>query len=403
MKITHIITGLAAAGAETVLYHLLAALDRQEYQNEVISLTDRGATAAKIEALGVPVRALSMMRSVPNPLAIRRIAKILRRSRPQIVHTWMYHSNLLGGLAAQAAGGIPVIWGIHHSKIDSSDTKRFTVWTVRAGAWFSKQLPTRIICCANSSELAHIQLGYDPEKMEVIYNGIDSELFRPNAEARPALRSRLGLPPEALLIGMAGRLHRHKDHKTFFAAARLLRGEFPDVHFVLCGEGMDADNPRLAAEIPDGLQGHCHLVGVLREMPAFYAGLDIAANSSLSEAFPLAVGEAMACGVPCVVTDVGDSPAIVGETGRIVPPRQPASMASAWRELIDAGAEARRISGDAARQRVVTHFSVTQFAQRYQSLYRNVGNRICSHHKIPLAKPETSVTSQPSSSEYARE
>jgi glycosyltransferase involved in cell wall biosynthesis len=396
MKITHIITGLAAAGAETALYHLLAALDRQEYQSEVISLTDRGATAVRIEALGVPVRALSMMRSVPNPLAIRRIAKILRRSRPQIVHTWMYHSNLLGGLAAQAAGGIPVIWGIHHSRVDSSDTKRFTVWTVRACAWFSKQLPARIICCANSSELAHIQLGYDPEKMEVIYNGIDSELFRPNPEARLALRSRLGLPPEALLIGMAGRLHRHKDHKTFFAAARLLRGECPDVHFVLCGEGMVADNPKLAAEVADGLQGHCHLIGLQREMPAFYSGLDIAANSSSSEAFPLAVGEAMACGVPCVVTEVGDSPAIVGQTGRIAPPRRPALMGSAWRELIDAGAEARQILGNAARERVVIHFSVTQFAQRYQSLYRNVANRICGHQKISLAKPEASITSQAS-------
>ena len=396
MKITHIITGLAAAGAETTLYHLLAAMNRQEYQNEVISLTDRGATAARIEGLGVPVRALAMMRSVPNPLAIRRIAKILRRSRPHLVHTWMYHSNLLGGLAAQAAGGIPVIWGIHHSKIDSRDTKRFTVWTVRACAWFSRQLPVRIICCANSSELAHIQLGFDPQKMEVIYNGIDSEVFQPNPEARLALRSRLGVPPDALLIGMAGRLHRHKDQKNFFAAARLLRGEFPNVHFVLCGEGIVPENPKLSDEVADGLQGCCHLLGLQREMPAFYSGLDIAANSSLSEAFPLAVGEAMACGIPCVVTDVGDSPAIVGDTGRIVPPQQPALMASAWRELIHAGAETRQILGQAARERVVTHFSVTQFAQRYQSLYRSVGNGICGLHEISLVKSQTSVTSQPS-------
>src|SRR5579863_519531 len=393
MKITHIITGLAAAGAETALYHLLAALDRQEYQSEVISLTDRGPTAARIEALGVPVRALAMMRSVPNPLAIRRIAKILRRSRPNIVHTWMYHANLIGGLAAQAAG-IPVIWGIHHSKVDPQDTKRFTVWTVRACAWFSKQLPARIICCANSSELAHIQLGYDAEKMEVIYNGIDSDIFRPNPEARQALRSRLGIAPDSLLIGMAGRLHRHKDHNNFFAAARLLRAEHPDVHFVLCGEGLEPGNSKLAAEVADGLQGHCHLIGLQREMPAFYSALDIAANSSLSEAFPMAVGEAMACGIPCVVTDVGDSPAIVGDTGRIVPAREPALMASALRELIDAGAETRRVLGDAARERVVTHFSVTQFAQRYQSLYRNVGNRTCRHQKISLVKPEASVTGQ---------
>jgi glycosyltransferase involved in cell wall biosynthesis len=396
MKITHIITGLAAAGAETTLYHLLAALDRQEYQNEVISLTDRGPTAARIESLGVPVRALAMMRSMPNPLAIRRIAKILRRSRPHIVQTWMYHSNLLGGLAAQAAGGIPVIWGIHHSKIDSRDTKRFTVWTVRACAWFSRQLPVRIICCANSSELAHVRLGFDPQKMEVIYNGIDSEFFQPNPEARLALRSRLKIPQDALLIGMAGRLHRHKDHKNFFAAARLLHREFPDVHFVLCGEGLVPENPKLSAEIAGGLQGCCHLLGLQRDMPGFYAGLDIAANSSLSEAFPLAVGEAMACGVPCVVTDVGDSPTIVGDTGRVVPAQQPSLMFSSWRELINAGAETRWVLGKAARERVVTHFSVAQFAQRYQSLYRNVGNTICGHQKISLAKPQASITSQPS-------
>jgi glycosyltransferase involved in cell wall biosynthesis len=396
MKITHVITGLAAAGAETALYHLLAALDRQEYQSEVISLTDRGATAARIEALGVPVRALSMMRSVPNPLAIRRIAKILRRSRPQIVHTWMYHSNLLGGLAAQAAGGIPVIWGIHHSRVDAQDTKRITVWTVRACAWFSKQLPARIVCCADSSELAHVQLGYDSKKMQVIYNGIDTELFRPNPEARVALRSRLGLPPDALLIGMAGRLHRHKDHRTFLAAARLLRENVPEVHFVLCGEGLTADNAKLTAEIGDGLEGHCHLMGEQRDMPAFYAGLDIAANSSLTEAFPLAVGEAMSCGVPCVVTEVGDSPSMVAETGMIVPPRQPALMAAAWEELIQVGADARRILGSAARERVVTRFSVTQFAQQYQSLYRNVGNQACGDHKISLAKSEASVPNQTS-------
>ncbi len=174
--------------------------------------------------------------------------------------------------------------------------------------------------------------------MQVIYNGIDTELFRPNPEARVALRSRLGLPPDSLLIGMAGRLHRHKDHRTFLAAARLLREKFPEVHFVLCGEGLTADNTKLAAEIGDGLEGHCHLMGEQRDMPAFYAGLDIAANSSLTEAFPLAVGEAMSCGVPCVVTEVGDSPSMVAETGRIVPPRQPALMASAWERTDPGGA-----------------------------------------------------------------
>jgi glycosyltransferase involved in cell wall biosynthesis len=396
MKITHIITGLAADGAETVLYRLLSSLNRQEYQNEVISLTDRGPTAAKIESLGISVRALGMLRNVPNPLAIRRIAKILRRSRPQLVHTWMYHANLLGGLAARAAGGIPVLWGIHHARIDPKETKLFTVWTVRACAWFSRQIPARIICCANSSEQAHVQLGYDSEKMEVIYNGIDTDLFRPDPEARLALRAKLGLAADTLLIGMAGRLHRHKDHRTFFAAARLLHKEFPDVHFVLCGDGLVRENAQISSEIADGgLEGRCHLLGFQQEMPAIYAALDIATNSSLSEAFPLGVGEAMACGVPCVVTDVGDSPMMVGDAGRVVPPRVPALMAEAWRGLMECGPEVRQGLANAARERVMKQFSLSLFTQRYDSLYRRVTSWACGNRKVSLAKAQPSVPGQP--------
>jgi glycosyltransferase involved in cell wall biosynthesis len=394
LKVTHIITGLSAHGAETMLYRFLSASNPQEYQNEVISLTDRGTMAGRIESLGVPVRVLGMRPGVPNPIAIMRLAKMLRKSRPQLVQTWMYHANLLGGLAARLAGDVPVVWGIHHTRIDRRATKRLTALTVRAGAWLSERVPARIVCCSKASEEAHVELGYAQGKMRVIPNGIDLEEFRPDADAGCALRKALGIPSEASVIGLAARFHPHKDHKTFFQAAGLLHKEFPGVHFVLCGDGVVAENHEVAAQVAAaGLRGHCHLLGARSDMQHIYAALDIAANSSLSEAFPLALGEAMACGVPCVATEVGDCATIIGDTGKIVPPQRPELLARAWSELLKDGAEARRKLGVAARARVARYFSLRVCVEQYEALYQSIRQEVDGSQATSMVEHEASTAS----------
>lgn len=372
IRITHIITGLATGGSEMMLYRLLSALDRQRFLPEVISLTEEGPLAQKLRALGVPVKALGMRPGFPDPRALARLAGWLRAARPALVQTWMYHADLVGGLAARWAGP-PVVWGLHNNVLQPRSTKRTTLWTVKACARLSPWLPVKIISCSQAAAEAHARLGYRREKMVIIPNGFDLQAFKPDAAARAGVRAELGLPEDAPLIGLAARYDPIKDHRSFVEAAARLAQCFPDVHFLLCGEGVTWQNPELAGWIrQQGLQDSFHLLGRREDMPRLTAALDIAANSSIGEAFSNAIGEAMACGVPCAVTDVGDSALIVGETGRVVPPGDPQALAAAWQELLELSPPARAQLGLAARQRVEQHFSLAAIAARYADVYASV-------------------------------
>lgn len=372
-KILHIITDLNTGGAEMMLYKLLSGMDREAVEVEVISLLDIGSIGRKIQGLGVQVRALGMRRGGPDPLGILRLARRLRKDPPCCIQTWMYHSDLIGGLAAKLAGGIPVIWGIRHSNLDPQSTKRTTLWTAKACARLSRWLPVKIVCCSEASLQAHTELGYTEDRMVVIPNGFDLAAFRPDPKARLAVRRELGIPAEAQLIGLVGRFHPQKDHHNFICAAGYLHACLPDVHFLLCGDGVAWENPDLAEWIKEaGLISWFHLLGRREDIPHLSASLDIATSSSTSEGFPNVIGEAMACGVPCVVTDVGDSALIVGETGRVVPPGNPRALAEGWRELLEIVPEGRNQLGVAARRRIEGQYNLSSIVDRYLGLYEEV-------------------------------
>jgi glycosyltransferase involved in cell wall biosynthesis len=371
IKVLHIITDLAApGGAETMLYRLLSRMDKARFENEVISLTSLGEIVEKIHTIGVRVRALGMKRGVPDPIPVSRLFRWISRSQPQIVQTWMYHANLIGGLTARLATHASVVWAIHHVNLEPHVNKRLTIWIAKLCASMSDWFPSCIVCCSQAAALAHIKLGYGTKRMVVIPNGLDLNEFKPDPPARVSVREELGIGVDAIVIGIAARFHVLKDYRNFVQAAARLRTRFSDVHFVMCGFGVTPDNQELARWIEEaGLQTHCHLLGEQRNIARLFAASDIATSSSLSEAFPLSVGEAMACGTPCVVTDVGDSALIVGNTGRVVEPRDPDALAAAWRELIEAGPGVRRDLGMTARLRVEQHFSLPMAVERYQAIY----------------------------------
>jgi len=372
IKVVHIITGLSTGGAEMMLYNLLSRMDRTAFDPQVISLTNIGSIGGKIRALGVPVRAMGMRRSMPNPLGVLRLAHRLRKARADVIQTWMYHADLVGGLAAKIARDIPLAWGIHSSNLDPQGVKRRTIWTVMVCARLSRWLPTRIVCCSVASRRVHMEQGYTADKMVVIPNGFDLDAFRPDPAARLTVREELGISNEALLIGLVARFDPQKDHRNFVQAAALLHARVPDVHFLLCGNGITWENRDLAGLIDTaGIRNCCHLLGLRDDVPRLLAALDIASLSS-SYGDPMVIGEAMACGVPCVVTDVGDSALIVGETGRVVPPKDWEALAAAWREMIEIGAEERKQLGLAARRRIEEHFSLAAIVERYQALYKEI-------------------------------
>ena len=374
IKVMHIITTLGPAGAENMLCEVASGMDGTKFQNEVVSLTGILDLAERMQAIGVRVRTLGMKAAMPNPLLVVRLARWMRESKPDVIQTWMYHSNLVGALAARLAGGVPVVWGIHHSTLDPRVDKRRTVLISRTCAFLSRKFAARIVCCSEASLRIHKKLSYAAEKLEVIPNGFDLEKVKPDPAARRSVREELGLPGDALLIGMAARFHPQKDHRNFVRAAALLSRQIPKVHFLLCGFGVNWQNLKLAEWIDEaGIRGSCHLLGVRRDMARLFAGMDIATTASLSgEAFPIVVGEAMACETPCVVTDVGDSALIVGDTGKVVAPDNPSELAQAWQALIEAGSHERRRLGMAARRRVEQNFALPAIVKRYQAVYEGL-------------------------------
>jgi len=384
IKVMHVITTLGPAGAETMLCRIASGMDHSRFKNEVVSLTGILDLADTMEATGARVRTLGMKKGAPNPMLVMRLAQWIRESKPDVIHTWMYHANLIGAFAAKLAGNVPVVWSVHHSVLDARLDKRRTMWVNRACALLSNYLPAQIVFCSQASLRIHEKLGYASRKLRLIPNGFDLDQAKPELAARESVRAELGIPNDTLLIAMVARFHPHKDHRNFVRAAQLLHQQMPDVHFLMCGMNVTWQNAELAGWIDAaGIRGRCHLLGARSDVPRLFSAADLATSASCNEAFPIAIGEAMACETPCVVTDVGDCALIVGDTGEVVPPGNPIVLAECWRKLLEAGPEARREMGIAARQRVQLRFALPAIVERYQELYLKVGSRASQGTPVP--------------------
>jgi glycosyltransferase involved in cell wall biosynthesis len=371
IRITHVITGLNTGGAEMMLFKLLSRVDRNRFAPEVASLTSDGPVGERIRGLGIPVHAVGMVRGVPDPRGLLRLASYLRRSRPDLVQTWMYHADLIGGLAARAAGVRRLAWNIRGSDLDTSRTARGTILTVKLCARLSRPLPAAIVCCSEVARRVHADLGYDDRKITVLPNGFDVASLRPDAEARDDVRGELGIDLAAPLVGLIARFDPMKDHPNFIRAAGKVAARHGEVRFLLCGDGITPDNAELEREISAaGLAHRFHLLGRRSDIPRLNAALDVAVSSSrYGEGFPNVIGEAMACGVPCVVTDVGDSACVVGGTGRVVPKGDAPALASALGEILALAPGERAALGAAARRRVVENFEIGSVARRYEAFH----------------------------------
>ncbi len=375
LTLVHLISSLNVGGAQLMLSQLVSRLNHRQLKQVVVSLIEVGPVGETIRALGVPVYSLGMQRGRPSPEGFGRLVRLLRRERPAILQTWLYHADLLGLFVARWAQTPVVVWNVRASNMDMQQYRRLSGWTVKACARLSA-LPRAVVVNSEAGRAFHTRIGYRPRQWVVIPNGIDLQQFRPAPAARAEVRGELGLPPEAALIGLVARFDPMKDHATFLRAARELVHAGSTAHFVLVGEGATPDNAALAELVAqEGLEGRAHLLGRRTDIPRLTAAFDIASSSSYGEGFPNVIGEAMACGVPCVATDVGDTAQIVGETGVIVPPRDPAALAEGWRRTIEMGAEQRQRLGLAARARIQQHYSLESMVRHYEELYLSLVER----------------------------
>ena len=373
MRIVFIITGLSTGGAEMMLLNVLERLDRQRFAPHVISLTTLGDLAPRIATLGIPVDEVGMKPGLPSLSGLFRLVQILKRLNPDVVHTWMYHADLLGGLAARLAGVSAVGWCIRNSNLDKDKTKFSTRAVVSLCASISKWVPTRILSCSEKARQIHVARGYAAEKMVVVPNGFDLARFKPDSDARHWIRAELGIADQTPLVGLIGRFDPQKNHAGFFEAAGMLHRRMPQVHFVLAGQGIDLSNAALMQAITqEGVLANTHLLGLRSDIPELMAALDVLASFSYGEAFPNVLGEAMACGVPCAVTDVGDSAYIVGDTGRVVASGDMVGLTAALEELLTLSYAEKDALGERVRARVAAHFEIGKVVQQYEDFYETL-------------------------------
>jgi glycosyltransferase involved in cell wall biosynthesis len=363
--VLHVITGLNIGGAETMLYKLVARSDRTRFRHVVVSLLEIGPVGTSIAEFGISVHTLGMDRTLSDVRALPRLLRLLRTTAPDLVQTWLHHANFIGLLGASVVRR-PVVWTVFGSF--NPYHSRTLRTTIRLCVPLSR-LPAAVVSDSEAARDWYTRLGFRPKHWLVIPNGFDTDEFRPDEPARQALRQELGLPSDAVLIGLIGRFNPVKGHRTFLEAAGLLSQEL-NAHFVLVGPGVSDDNAQLIEYVAaSGVRERVHLLGTRPDLPRVMAALDIATSASYSESFPNVIGEAMASGVPCVVTDVGEAARMVGDTGRVVPPSNAPAMAAAWRELIELGREARRELGRRARARVEALYGLDSVVRRYEALY----------------------------------
>ena len=381
MRVLYIITGLGTGGAEVMLLKLLERLDRRRYEPMVISLTTTGNIGPQIAALGIPVRALEMVPGLPSPSVFLNLLRLIRQFKPDIVHTWLYHADLFGGLAARLVGIKNVCWGIRSSSLGTAKTYWMTRAVRRVCALLSYVIPQHIFLNSETASRIHASIGYARRKMCVVPNGFDLSRFQPDEAARSRVRASIGCPDDAPLAGMVGRFDILKNHSGFISAMALVRQQMPELHLVMVGKSVDHDNKDLMRSVTQaGLSVNLHLLGARDDVPELMAALDVLVCPSHAEAFPNVVGEAMATGVPCVATDVGDCAYLIGDTGHVVPVGDVSGLARSVEAVLKLPRMYRIELGRKARSRVADYFEigyiVDQYEESYESLMANAGRHI---------------------------
>jgi len=370
VRVLQIITTLSVGGAETMLRNVALGLPRDRFDQQVISLTAVDVIGEELRQSGVQVTALGGRGGVLWPSQISQARALLQEWRPHVIHTWMYHANLVGRLllALEPEKSRPGFIASVRGALNSPSTQKRSLRAVRWMDARASRAADSIIFNSKVSAGQHQAIGYDPHTSVVIPNGFDVAKFAPDENIRQRLRAQMGLAGR--VFGMVARYEPVKGHAIFLQAAALARASGARFQIVFAGRNCDERNAGLTALIQElGLTDSVKLLGERRDVPELLNAFDFVVCPSLSESFPNAVGEAMSCAVPCLVTDVGDCAYLVGDAGFVVAPADPAAMAAKLVELIGMEEGARISVGKHARDRIIQGFSMAAALQRYGELY----------------------------------
>jgi len=357
-------------GAEMTLVNYLAALPPDERaHHRVVSLTPGGVLANRLLDLGVEVRDLGLARGRFSFAAIRQMMGILRAAGKWRIQGWMYDGNLLATLVCcLMLRPRRHAWAIHNSIATIAHEKRLTRWIIYGSALLSR-LPAAIIYVAHTSARQHEEIGYGSHHRQVISNGVDTDRFVVDDSAGARLRHDLQLDA-APIIGHVARYNWTKDHATFILALGRLQRQGLAFSAVMAGADVDETNEALMALLREqDLLARVRLLGRRDDIPQIMAGFDLFCLSSITESMPLVLVEAMACGVACVTTNVGDAPLMVSDLGLVVPAEDADLLANGLKSALAKPLALRT----ALRARAVDNYRVDRMIDQYNQLYQQLG------------------------------
>ena len=369
VKILHIITALNFGGAENMLAKLIEQGSADDH--EVLSLLPPGPAAKRITACGVRVHTLGMRRGLAGPSSLLRLRRLVEKIAPDLIHGWMYHGNLAASLARKLCGQpTPLVWNVRHSIPDLAMESWQTRQLLKLSAWISSG-PQAIIYNAQVSRQQHEALGYASDRAVILPNGFDIQRFRPDPDARQLAQNLFGFSDKAFRIACVARYHPMKDQGRLLAAVSQARAKGADMQLLLVGHGFENPPAQFTASIANGVTQDCVLTcGARSDVAEWLPGIDLLVlPSAWGEGFPNVIGEALACGVPVVATDVGDSALIVGEEGMVIPPKDTDALARALLTMAALPATKRAAMGLAGRKRIASRYALKNIAADYDALH----------------------------------
>ena len=370
-RIVHVIIGLNVGGAELMLKRLVMHSSyKNKFEHIVVSLTDIGVIGPELRSQGIEVYSLGMKTALSIPDILFKLRRLIKKTKPDIIHTWMYHSDFLGGLVAKSLGVKKIIWGIRNSEVDS-DSGLIKKAIRQSCAKLSFSIPTSIVCVAHKAKEIHVNIGYDKSKMQVIPNGFDLDRFYSDENKRKALRSSLRVKDEELVIGNIGRFAPAKNHINFIKACISLLQKGYKFKVLLAGRDVDLNNPEISKLFKNNeLSKYFLFLGEIDDTASFYNAIDAFCLCSYTEGFPNVLGEAMATEKVCLATDAGDAWVVLSNNGFRIDSTSSADIAIAIEtNVLNKALSELNDIGNAARLYIVNNYSINKIVSQFEDLY----------------------------------
>jgi len=390
-QIVFVTRSLKVGGAENQFVLTCLKMKKKGLPVKIVSFYKGGTLEEKVQGQGIEATVVGKKGRWDVFPFLRKSFSIIKNERPLLIYSYLGAANIVCALFKLLNPGVKVIWSVRASQMDL--TLYDPIWRIeKAIMKVLSFVPDKIVANSKAGFWELRRQGYPASKIRVIHNGFDTLRFTPKREEAMDLRRKWsGESAEKRLIGIVARLDPIKDHETFLEAAAILLQRRRDVRFVCVGPDWGGRSRKLQ-ELANtlGLTEHVLWEGERKDMPAVYNALDLLTLCSTSEGFPNVVGEAMACGIPCVVTDVGDCCYLVGDTGRVVPPKNPEALALAWEEML--GQDLREM-GKRARERILEHFTVEKMVDETIKVFEEVLGRPLETVSHPPAMVEGSRVS----------